>query len=244
MSDTYNLPVGSSHWPVRVRSDQILNLPRLTPTASPADQIRTALEHPHGFEPLRRALTPDDHVAVVVDDKLPHLAELLTGLLEHLVSAHVKPEAVTLVLPPGSRRQGFVDELPDEYADVRIGTHDPADPKRHAYLATTKGGRRVYLNRALLEADYSVYLVPAGSKLPFPALSNEETRADPSADADAEEVTWLVGTPFYVEVIEGAGDDVHAVVGGLSDSRSAAEKLRAERWRAAGVPRVDLVVAA
>src|SRR6185436_12624324 len=109
---------------------------------------------PVGFEPLRRALTPDDHVAVVVDDKLPHLAELLSGLLEHLVSAGVKPEAVTLVLVPGAKRQGFIDDLPDEYADVRVETHDPADAKRHAYLATTKGGRRVYLNRTFLEADF------------------------------------------------------------------------------------------
>src|SRR5262245_54100753 len=184
MSEPFLLPVGSSHWLIRVRPDQVLSLPRQAPTASPFDLLRSALEHPHGFEPLRRALTPDDHIAVVVDDKLPHLAELLTGLIEHLVSAKVKPNAVTLVLPPGSKRQGFVDELPDEYADVRIETHDPTDPKRHAYLATTKGGRRVYLNRTLLEADYAVYLVPAGSRLPFPALSNEETRSDAKASDD------------------------------------------------------------
>jgi nickel-dependent lactate racemase len=243
MSDFYDLPVGSSHWPIRVRPDQVINLPRSQSPSSPTVLIRDALEHPIGFEPLRRALTPDDHVAIVVDDKLPHLAELLTGLLEHLVSAHVKPEAVTLVLPPGSRRQGFVDDLPDEYADVRVETHDPADPKRHAYLATTKGGRRIYLNRTLLEADYSVYLVPAGSKLPFPALSNAETRDDRNATTDHDEIDWLVGTPFYVEVIEGAGDDIHAVVGGLTDHRDAAIKTHATRWHAAAAP-ADLVIAA
>src|SRR5438105_6909675 len=59
MSDPYQLPVGSSHWPIRVRPDQVLNLPRTPTTTSPRDLIRDALEHPAGFEPLRRALTPD-----------------------------------------------------------------------------------------------------------------------------------------------------------------------------------------
>lgn len=244
MPEPFPLPVGSTHWPIRVRPDQILSPPPSKPTSTPLELIRVALEKPVDFEPLRRALTPDDHVAVVVDDKLPHLAELLTGLFEHLVSAGVKPEAVTIVLPPGARRQGFVDDLPDDYADVRIETHDPADPKRHAYLATTKAGRRVYLNRTLLEADFAIYLVPVGSPLPFPALSNDETRADAGANADTEEIRWLVGTPFLVQVIEGAGDDMFAVVGGLADSRPAAEKVHARRWHHAAVNSADLVIAA
>src|SRR5262245_42639207 len=131
MPEQYPIPVGSSHWPVRVPPEQVLALPQKAPSGTPAELIRAALEKPVGFEPLRRALTPDDHVAAVVDAKRPHLAELLTGLLEHLVSANVKPEAVTLVLQPGAKRQGFIDELPDDYADVRVETHDPADAKRH-----------------------------------------------------------------------------------------------------------------
>ncbi len=243
MSESYSLPVGSSHWPIRVRADQILDLPRSVPIGTPGELIRAALEKPFQFEALRRALTPDDRVAVVVDDKLPHLAELLTGLLEHVVSAGVKPEAVTLVLAPGSVRQGFVDDLPDEYADVRVETHDPADSKKHAYLATTKTGRRVYLNRTLLDAEYSVYLMRAGSHLPFPELSNEETRADNGAKADIEEIRWLLGAPFLVQVVEGAGDEIQANVAGLAESRAEAERIRAERWDAEVKETADLVIA-
>src|SRR5262245_459980 len=73
MSDMYELPVGSLNWPIRIRPNQVLNLPRPKSHDTPAALVRDALEHPVGFEPLRRALTPDDHVAVVVDDKLPYL---------------------------------------------------------------------------------------------------------------------------------------------------------------------------
>ena len=36
--------------------------------------------------------------------------------------------------------------------------HNPTDHARLAYLATTKAGRRVYLNRTLVEADFLIVL--------------------------------------------------------------------------------------
>src|SRR5204863_6511192 len=59
--------------------------------------VRDALEHPLDYPPLRQALTPDDHVAVVVDESLPDLPLFLSPLLEHLLRAHVTPDAVTLL---------------------------------------------------------------------------------------------------------------------------------------------------
>ena len=64
---------------------------------------------------------------------------------------------MTIVSPPNSP-QTWIDELPDEFADVTAETHDPADAKKLAYLATTKGGRRLYLNRSLVEADFWIFL--------------------------------------------------------------------------------------
>jgi len=43
--------------------------------------VRNALEEPIRFPPLRRALTPDDHVVVVVSDPLARAPELLSPLL-------------------------------------------------------------------------------------------------------------------------------------------------------------------
>src|SRR4051794_38027632 len=57
------------------------------PLADPAAAIRFALEAPYHFPSLRRALTPDDHVALIVDEHLPTLAQLLTPILAHIVEA-------------------------------------------------------------------------------------------------------------------------------------------------------------
>src|SRR5437763_17197521 len=70
----------------------------------PAAALRAALDAPHHFPSLRRALTPDDRVAIVVDDRLPRLGELVPALLNYVTEAGVNPAAITLVSPAGSRQ--------------------------------------------------------------------------------------------------------------------------------------------
>src|ERR1043166_7783716 len=130
--------------------------------ADPAAAVRESLEHPHDYPALLLALTPDDHVAIVVDEGIPHLAWLLVPVLEHIKSAHVKPEAITLVCPPPSTGQPWLDELPDEFEDIQVEVHQPSDRKKLAYLATTKHERRVYLNRTSVDADQLVLLTRRG----------------------------------------------------------------------------------
>src|SRR5262245_54670653 len=124
----------------------------------PAAALRTALEEPSHFPALRRALTPEDHVAVVVDEGLPSVAGLLVPLLEHITSAGVDPAALTLLVPPSALRHGWVDDLPEHLEEVQVEVHDPKDRRRLAYLATTAGGRRLYINRTLVDADQVVVL--------------------------------------------------------------------------------------
>src|SRR5437899_2133540 len=116
----------------------------LTSLPDPAAAVRAALDAPVGFPALRRALTPDDHVAVVVDDGLPRLMDLLVPVLEHVTSAGVAAAAVTLLSPPTASPQPWLDALPEAFADVHVEVHDPADRRKLSYLATTKKGRRIY----------------------------------------------------------------------------------------------------
>jgi nickel-dependent lactate racemase len=231
--------------------------------------VRAALENPIGVDaPLRRAITPDDHIAIVLDERLPHVPELLGGVIEHLQSGGIDPSAVTIIVPPGGPGSPWVDDLPDEFADVHLETHDPEERKKLAYLATTKGGRRVYLNRTLVEADFVVVLTGrgydptfgfAGAEVAlFPALSDAETLVEPvgrfttdppgskpgAARAEATEIGWLFGTPFFVQVIEGAGDTVQEVVAGLPESTAEGIRRQQTRWHATVSVRPDLVVAA
>lgn len=241
--------------------------------ADPVAAVRQALETPYHWPALRRALTPDDHVAVLLDEGIPRLAQLLTPLLEHLTEARVTPDAITLLCPPGSSRQDWLQDLPDVFEDVRVEVHDPTDRRKLAYLATTKQGRRLYLNRTAVDADqlvvftrrsYDPVLGYFGAETAiYPALSDQATRAEYferllalGADAirpvypesrtvqqEANEAAWLLGAPFLLQVIESAGDGIAHILGGSLDASAEGRRLLDARWRLAVEQPVDLVLA-
>jgi nickel-dependent lactate racemase len=270
MAGEVELQVGRDVWALAVPPEKAAVLRRAAippvPATGPREQVRAALEAPFGFEPLRRALTPDDRVTVVLDADLPHAAELLSGVLDHLGTAGIGPAAVTVVTPPNSR-QDWIDELPDEFADVTAETHDPVDRTKLAYLATTKAGRRVYLNRTLVEADFIILLTGRGydpltgyagaEAAVFPTLADDEAKAgfagQFSSDApgnkpnelraEAGEIAWLLGTPFLVQVILGAGGTVQDVIAGLLDSGAEGIRRQDARWGSSVADQPDTVIA-
>lgn len=246
--------------------------PSAPPVADVAAAVRQALESPLAFPPLRRALTPDDHVAIVIDEGVPQLAGMLGALLDHLRLAQVAPEAVTLVCPPPSSGQRWLDDLPDDYQDVQVEVHQPGDRKKLSYLATTRKGRRIYLNRTVVDADQTVVLarrrydtllgVSGAETMLYPALADEETfravtghlSARSTAVAgngtgawplreEAVEVAWLLGAPFLVQVIEGSDTEVDCVLAGPVESSSEGQRLLDARWRVDVERAADLVVA-
>ena len=236
------------------------------PLADPSAAVRAALDEPFHFPPLRRALTPDDQVAVVVDESLPDVGRLLTPVLEHITLAGVAPERITMVCPARASRQPWLDDLPEALEEVRVEVHDPADRKRLAYLATTKDGTRLYLNRTVVEADQTVVLssrrydpllgYSGAEGLLYPILSDALTLAEMNARIKfaapggttwpvrqhAIETAWLLGAPFFVQVIEAAADGIAAVVTGVREASAEAERLLDARWRQTA-PAARIVVA-
>src|SRR5262249_17282066 len=148
-------------------------------------------------------------------------AELLAPLLEHVLSAHVRPANVTILCPAGSA-QGWVEQLPPKLRGVHTEVHDPTDRRHLSYLATTRHGRRIYLNRPAVDAAQLIVRARRGfdpllgysgaEGALYPALSDQETRKDmghrlslavPSdkpwtVRREAEEVAWLLGAPFMI----------------------------------------------
>ena len=222
--------------------------------ADVAAAVRAALETPRNFPPLRRALTPEDRITVVVDDRLPQLGAMVNEILRYLTEAGVVSDSITLLSPPHSQ-QAWIDQLSDAYQEVRTEVHDFGDKQRLAYLASTRRGRRIYLNRSLVDADQTIVL--AGNRydpqfgiadatcLVYPALSDAETLRDtarqlsmerPGEQAtalyhEAEEVNWLLGVPFFIQVIAGAGDTVAHVLSGTLESAPEANQLLNQSWK-------------
>jgi nickel-dependent lactate racemase len=216
---------------------------------------------------LRRALTPDDHVAIAVDEQLPDLPRFLTPLLEHLASARITPDAITLLCASSGSEHGWVQQLPPGFAQVKVENHDPHNRKRLSYLATTKLGRRIYLNRTLVDADQLVVLsrryydpllgVGGAEGAIYPTLGDFEMQqsvgsklsmAPPGSkpwplQQEAAEVAWLLGAPFFVQVIQGGSDDVVHVLGGPVDSSAAGRRLLDATWHVEVDQVADLVIA-
>ncbi len=222
--------------------------------ADPRAAMRAALDTPIDFPPLRQALTPDDRVVVVVDEEVPELATLLTVLLEQLDAAGVGPGSVTLLVPASTTQQPWLNDLPEAFGEVRLEVHDADDRKKLSYLATTTTGRRLYLNRTLVDADQVVILagrrfdaagrsVGSNSSL-LPTLCDAATRAGPPlSETEMAEGTWLLGTPFVVEAVAGPGDTLAHLVGGSQAVPAEGRRFLDRAWRHV-VPRLaDVVVA-
>jgi nickel-dependent lactate racemase len=254
------LRFGEQTWTVNVRPEQLLELrtkPRPTPTQSPAELVAAALDHPFGFESMRRAVTPDDQVVIVVDHSLPDLPGLIATIVAHLASAGISNQGITLLSPPDAAELA-VD-------GIRQEIHDPENRKKLAYLATTGSGQRIYLNRTLVEADFCVVLSSrrydlgtgyAGAEaMIYPQFSDSEARETFVPDFIPEtfpqssqrkalvEVAWLLGTPFLIHVIEDGHGGVAAVAAGLLDSSVEGLRFQDERWRANVAEEADVVIA-
>jgi len=255
------LEIGDANWIPLQRSAPV---PAVKDVAA---AVRAALEEPMGFPALRRALTPDDHVAIAVDESVPGPTRFLVPLLEHLESAGVAPAAVTLLCLPPSTGQPWLEDLPDAFQDVQVEVHDPSDRKKLSYLATTKKGRRIYLNRTAVDSEQLIVLnrltydplvgVTAGDAMVFPGLADAESHADilerlsletpDSPDwetrQEAGEVSWLLGAPFLLQVVAGEDDEVAHVVSGTVESSRGVEKLLHARWRVEVERPADVVIA-
>src|SRR5688572_9126022 len=157
-----SLSFGTQSIAVEVPAGKLVSGMR-APQARPLDDVREAvagaLERPLEFPTLRRALTPDDHLVVLVQEAMNALGEALEAILLHLQSAGVKPEQVTVLVPPRNAGMdvNWPERLPSGVQGFRVEEHQ-SSPDHIAYLASTETGRRIYLNRTLVDADQLIIL--------------------------------------------------------------------------------------
>jgi hypothetical protein len=252
---------------LEVPDDRLIGVwhgPASVPESEVEGLVRDALERPLGFPPLRQAVVPGDRVAIPFDPDVPHGLRVLHALCGTLREAGVEPESIRVIATgPGAEVSAAL--LP---AGVSWTEHDPDDRAGIAYLATSAGGRRIYLNRHLTDADLVVpvgrlgFDPVLGQRGPwgviFPGLSDAATQrayralaggrpSDPGAPgpalAETAEVSWLLGSQFHVGVVPGA-TGLARVVAGLEETvRAEGRRVVASSWTFHAESRADLVVA-
>jgi nickel-dependent lactate racemase len=236
-------------------------------------KARTALESPLDFPALSQVCIPGDNVVVALDRHTPCDAELVVEIWTMLASRGVDAAAVEILQPAALDSVPLVDprlNLPEPIkSQVRWTIHDPTDPKRQAYLAATARGERIYLARELVEADvvlsvgmiaYDPVLGCRGtSSVFYPGLSNTEAVIRSRGEGHSElgpdderplrqlidEIAWLLGTQFSIQVLPASGGGAADVIAGAYDRvfRNG-KQLLAGYWRVALDMRADMVVAA
>src|SRR5262249_20354360 len=150
-----------------------------------------------------------------------------------------------------------------------VVVHDPDDRAQLAYLASTKQGRRVYLNRLLTDADVVVpvgrmgYDPDLGYRGPwsvlFPELSDRDTmralRDRPISPAgedarepararldEALEVSWLLGTQFHLGLVPAAAGLLESVAGRDTSVRDQGIAALDQHWTFRAPARAEVVV--
>lgn len=228
-----------------------------------AAAARRALLEPEGYPPAARLVVPGDRVTLAVDPAAIGLEIVLRALIESLIEGGVEAGDLTLITPPAMPAPDFW--RPEGSTAV---VHDPGDPSQIAYLASTSAGRRVYLNRRLIDADLVIPIAGARpalaggawgpSRLIFPELSNRESRipappaqreARPARRKDAEtvdeslEASVLLGSRFHLALVPAAQGVLEVIAGRDEVVRDRALQALARHWRFETPGRAELVVA-
>src|SRR5262249_58713072 len=128
-----------------------------------------------------------------------------------------------LLCLPSLFSQEWRTSLPPAFENIRLEVHDPTDRKHLSYLATTRRGRRLYLNRTAVDADQLIVFArrsfdpllgySGAAAALYPALSDEATQQEMysllslavpgdkpwPARKEAAEGAWLLGAPLLVQ---------------------------------------------
>ena len=225
----------------------------------PLQQLcRQALQTPVGFPELWQCVIPGDNVVIAVDPETPNLADVLSLLHEELGKVPEGGVALTLVLAPdpsGQQWQPLRESIPLHLRQqLNIIDHDPGDRTHVSYVASSTSGERLYLNRHLAEADLIITVgftrfdpslgVRGTSSCLFPAFTDTETLVRTGFATTPDEITstvqarrqlvdelgWLTGTQFTLQLIHGPQGPLQVLAGQPDQVFEQSGKLNQKLW--------------
>jgi nickel-dependent lactate racemase len=241
--------------------------------SEPAEAIRKTLASPTNLPCLDQALVSDDNVVIALDRHTPGSPELIAEVWHYLERRDIDPERVTILQPAGLGTSRPADPrtlLPESLQSaITWKIHDPTDEDSCAYLATTSGGDRIYLAKEVVKADF---VLPIGTtafdpllgyrgthSVVYPGLSTVDALARTVGQGHRElaprdtrplrqlvdEIAWLMGIQFVVQVVAASGEGFLDVAAGCCDSVfDRCRQTLDDHWMITMPERVDTVVVA
>ncbi|MEZ6057841.1 MAG: lactate racemase domain-containing protein, partial [Planctomycetaceae bacterium] len=211
-----------------------------------AAAAREALQSPIDLPPLSQALVTGDKVVLCVDRSTPQVPQLIAAVWAELDRSGIAAEDVLILHAAGLKGATPGDprgQLPREVAQkIQWKKHDPGPEEACAYLATTASGERIYLASEVVHADFVMCLGAIGFdpllgyrgtlSCLYPGLSTTEAMRrmwggghvelephDPRPLREIiEEIGWLLGTQYHLQVLPGPRGGVAHVFAGAGDA--------------------------
>lgn len=222
--------------------------------------VKQAVDAPIEFPPLQHALVAGDKIAIAADPETPQLREVLAGLVQYLVESGASPGDIAIV----TANDGVQQEKPIQ--GVAVHLHQPDVQDSLSYLAASKEGEAIYVNRMLFDADMVLSVGPLrfddahGSfgELGgfFPLFSDSKTinrfrrpdqtrshRQHEKRSHEADEAAWLLGVQFAIQVAADSNNNVQAIVAGHSQAVNSESQHHLKQWRFEPPRRAEMVVA-
>jgi nickel-dependent lactate racemase len=239
--------------------------------ANPAQAIAQALDAPLDYPPLSQTVVPGDKVVVALGEGVPQAAEIVKALVDRCLQAGVSAADISLLQgrAESPAEFGAAEALLSGLREpIRLLVHDPLDRNQLSYLAASSEGKPVYIHRALSEADL---VIPIGclraaaslayygaSSSIFPTFSDAKTiqryRSPVASESpvqirrfrrEVDEVGWLLGLHYLVQVVPGPSDEWLAVLAGRATSVARVGNEQCNRaWECRVPHRASLVLAA
>jgi len=243
--------------------------PRGEPIRHVCEAVKRALAEPLEYPPLAQAALPGDKVVLALDRGVPQAAAIVRQTVESLVDAGVAAADIMLVRSQADVEAGAPDprgELPEPLRQsVACRVHDPRDRKSLSYLAAAADGQPIYVNRAIHDADVVISIgIFRLAESPgyhginsalFPTFSDaaslERFRSPKAATSpvrnrlrkQADEVAWLLGVRFTIQVVPAAGGQIlHVLAGELDAVLREGTRLCDAAWNFPVPERASLVV--
>ena len=244
--------------------------PRGEPLTHVAEATSHALAGPLDFPSLSLAAVPGDKVALALEAGVPQAAAIVGRVVEVLIAAGVDAADITVIRTGADLETGAADPIGQLSEDVRsrIGSqvHKPGNRESLSYLGASTDAKPIYINRIIHDADLVIsigclrlsdspgyYGIHTGVFPTFSeAASLDRYRSAKLASPTerkrlatlVEEVSWLLGVRFSVQVVPGAGSDVlHVLAGDAAAVFRAGSQLCEDAWTYWVPHRADLVVA-
>lgn len=246
---------------------------RNSPLDDPSAAVAAALSNPLDYPPLQQALVPGDRVVIALDTGTPQLGAVVAGVVQTLCSANIRAKDITVLGPHSDEDEDLREVVlaglsPEVAGEIQVAVHDLDGEGELSYLAATNDGHPIYLNRLLCDADVVLPVETArvDSSLGYlgfhaclyPALSDRDTQARfrvPAAMTvqlrqqrhreEANEVAWLLGIQFAVQIIPGPGDSIlHVIAGQVDKIAERSQQLCREAWTYSVPQTASLVIAA